>query len=228
MWEAPARDPRRFQPRRPTPVLGWLFPLIYLIFSACASLALPVSPVLTGTFSGLTADGRAIRITFEQRAGTVIGRGVLAADAFEISALTAPQGPLILVFERGGVTRGEIALAPDGKTATIHGLGAPVTLRRGGEPISLAEGPFAGLYAAGMPAVVWLELQQTGELLAGTGYLQGRAVAVVAKISGPGEARGSALFSDGSRAGLVLMLSADGRQLRASAAAGIVEMERRR
>lgn len=226
MWAAPAKDSRPHQ-RHPATAPWWLFLLLALLLAACSPPVRPAAPVLTGTFSGLTADGRPIRITFEQRASTVTGHGVLAAEAFELSALTSPQGPLILAFESGGAVRGDITLASDGKTATIHGLGAPVTLQRGGEPVPVADGPFAGLYAAGRPVAVWLEVRQTGDLLAGTGSLQGRAVAIVARISGPREARGSALFSDGSRAGLVLMLSNDGRQLRASGAGGIVEMRRR-
>jgi hypothetical protein len=78
----------------------------------------------------------------------------------------------------------------------------------------------------GGPLPLRLTLAQEGDLMAGTGFVRDKPVAVTARVSGPNEARGSLLFSDSSQNAVTVTLSDDRRTLKVSGLGGVIEMER--
>jgi len=190
-----------------------LFPVLSVsIVVACAPLGRPASPTLSGTFQGTSADGQPMTVTFRQKSNTVTGQGSVGAHSFSLSALAAWHGPMVLAYPDGAIKPAKVTLSPDGTTVTIHEPGKKVILRRGGTPLDVVPGPFAGRYSVVTPNVR-LTLSQGGELLAGTGFLAGRPVAVVGRVTGPKRARGTLLFADESRNGVKASLSDDRQTL---------------
>jgi hypothetical protein len=200
--------------------------LLVIAVTGCDRTERLPPPQLSGTFTGATADGRALTISLAQDQNTVIGAGRLADQLFSLSAITAPQGPAVIIAAGGAQSSGSIALAPAGDSVTLYGLGEPVELARGGTPLPVTAGAFAGRYKARHPQRIWLQLEQSGELLAGTGFLWGRPVAVAGWVTGPREARGSLLLSDQSRNGVRVTLSADLSTLSVSGLGGTIQMQR--
>jgi hypothetical protein len=88
-------------------------------------------------------------------------------------------------------------------------------------------GAFAGRYAAGASDALWLDLEQSGELLAGTGFVSGKPVAIVGRITGANEARGSIPFSARSRNPVWVSLYDDGQTLRVRGLGETLEMRRK-
>jgi hypothetical protein len=145
---------------------------------------------------------------------------------FIISGLASYHGPMILAFEDGSATPAYIMLSADGKEARIQGLGTPLTIKRGGEPLRAPSGPFAGTYKASGPPPLSLTLIQGGDLLAGTGFVEGNPVAVVGRVTGANSASGTILFSDESRNGVQVVLSGDKGILTIHGLGGPIEMKR--
>lgn len=184
-------------------------------------------PSLNGTFSGTAADGRRTVMTLEQTGQAVAGRGVEGDRSFAVSALVAWQGPLLLTFQDGSVVTGSIALRTDGAGVSIRGLREPVSLERGGEPAAAAGGAFAGVFSGAGPPEVTVSLTQSGELIAGTGVLDGRAVAVVGRVVRPNAVEVRLLFSDESHMQVRAALADDGRELRLEGIGGNLVLARR-
>jgi hypothetical protein len=184
------------------------------------------APQLSGTFSGTTADGRTLTLSLAQESNTVIGQGKLGDQSFGLSAITAPQGTAVIIPASGTQLSGSVALAPAGDSLTLYGLGEPVELARGGTPLPVTGGPFAGRYKTRRPEEIWLQLEQSGDLLAGTGFVWGKPVAVAGWVTGPREARGSLLLSDQSRNGIKVSLSGDLGTLNVSGLGGTIAMRR--
>jgi len=200
--------------------------LLIGVLCGCDQMSKESPPKLTGTFSGTSEDGRPLSVTLKQTKNTVVGAGDWAGESFGLSALTSPQGPFVLTFEGGSGGRGHLALSLNGEALTVRGFGAPVTLSRGGTPMAPASGGFAGTYSASGPRPVRLRLSQGEDLLAGTGYVNGRPVAVAGKIIEPDKARGTVLFSDESRNAVSATLSDDGGTLTVRGLGGLIEMQR--
>ncbi len=200
--------------------------LLIGVLCGCDQMPREPPPKLTGTFSGTSEDGRPLSITLKQTENTVVGAGDWAGESFGLSALTSPQGPIVLTFAGGAAGRGYLALSLNGEAVTVRGFGAPVTLNRGGTPSAPASGGFAGTYEASGPRAVRLRLSQGEDLLAGTGYVNGRPVAVAGKVTEPNKARATVLFSDESRNGVYATLSDDGQTLSVRGLGGLIEMQR--
>ncbi|MHB8138637.1 MAG: hypothetical protein ACYDGO_09675 [Smithellaceae bacterium] len=194
----------------------------------------PVSPptgdqqtsVLPSTFRGKTSTGQPVRITLNQKGNTVTGNGLIGDRFCSLSGITAYHGPIIITFEDGSVTPATVALSPDGETATIQGLKQPLIVSRGGEPVDASTGPFAGKYRASGKPPLTLNLIQAGKLLSGTGFVNGKPVAVAGKITGSNQVSGFILFSDESRNAVKAMLSGDGRILTVRGLGNPIEMKK--
>lgn len=218
-WRRPARAAARGKN-----LLGAL--LLAAAISGCDSMSREPAPQLTGTFSGVAPDGHTVTVSLVQTENRVTGRGKWGDQDLSLSALTAPQGPLVVSMEGGAVIPGFIALSADGATITVRGFGKPITLDRSGAPVAVAPGPFTGHYATGGPLSLRLSLEQTGDLLAGIGFVRGRPVAVAGRMTGPNEARGSILFSDESQNDVTVSLSDDNQVLSIRGLGGVIQMER--
>jgi hypothetical protein len=72
-----------------------------------------------------------------------------------------------------------------------------------------------------------LDLNQSADLLAGTGFVSGKPVAVVGRVTGVNQARGLLLFSDGSQNGVKVSLSSDEQTLSLRGVGGVIEMGRK-
>ena len=184
------------------------------------------APRLDGTFSGTTSDGRAVTISLVQEENTVTGQGKVGDKVVGLSAITAPHGPLMIIAKDGTPIAGSISLSVSGKDVTLTGLDESITLNRGSTPLPVTPGAFAGRYATPGSDGLRLDLEQSGDLLAGTGFVEGKPVAVAGRITATNEARGSLLFSDGSRSGVRAVLSDDGKTLSVRGLGGTLEMRR--
>lgn len=200
--------------------------LIVCVFG-CAAMNRVPSPQLNGTFSGTSNDGRRFSLTLQQKEHTVIGAGLWDDQEFGLSALTAPQGPMVISTAEGSPIPGHIALSPNGQTVTLIGLGDPIQLVRGGPPVDVLPGPFSGRFVIYKPLQIHLDLTQGGDLIAGTGYLDGKAVAVVGKVVAADRARGAVLYSDESRHRVSVSLSTDRRTLTIEGLGAPIVMKRK-
>ncbi len=190
-----------------------LLSLLLIFFFGCTKMVREEPPTLSGTFRGDTGAGSPVTITFIQDENTITGRGKIGDRVFSLSGITSWHGPIVLNYEDGDIRPAYITLSPDGGIVTISGLGPSITLNHGGEPQRAPSGPFAGRYANTGPPQLWLNLTQGGNLLAGTGYVDGRPVAVVGKVTDVRKATGTILFSDESQTRVKVVLSGDGRTL---------------
>jgi len=215
----------RFRPLRTIISLSGL--ILITLFLGCATLEKKPPPTMTGSFNGNAADGRPVSAKFVQDENAVVGTGSLNGRRFALSSIASWHGPAVLVYEDGSRTEVEVILSPDGRTMTIRGLGDKLELARTGYTADLPTGPFAGVFADSGDPSIWLNLSQAGELLAGTGYVDGKPVAVTGSASSPEEARGVLLFSDGSKMGVSATLSGDGGTLTIKGLGRPIEMKRR-
>ena len=199
---------------------------VFFISTACDRFG-SVTPSLNGTFSGTAADGRRVSVTLEQSGQAVAGRGVDGDRSFAVSALVGWQGPVLLTFQDSAIATGSLSLRTDGSGISIRGLRQPVNLERGGEPATASGGAFAGRFSGTGPPEVAVALTQSGELIAGTGVLDGRAVAVVGRATGPDAAEGRLLFDDESHMQVRASLADDGRVLRLEGIGGNLALARR-
>lgn len=193
-------------------LLTFIISMVFLLLlsTGCSHLRKHSYPTLSGTFSGRTQDGRTAKVTITQKSNTIIGRGNVGDQSFGFSGITSFYAPLLIFFSEDGVKGAQLALSSNGDTITVHGLGKPTTLKRGGEPVPSSPGPFAGRFKMrSSPMRVWLDLTQYGELLSGIGYYKEKPVAMAAKVIGPNEADGNLLFSDESRTKVKIILSDD-------------------
>lgn len=184
------------------------------------------APSLSSTFRGTTSTGQPVRLTLNLKDNTVTGNGSIGDRVCSLSGITAYHGPIMITFEDGSVTPATVALSPGGETATIQGLKQPLTVSRGGEPVSVPAGPFAGKYRASGKPPLTLTLIQAGKLLSGTGFVNGKPVAVVGKITDSNQVSGFILFSDESRNALKATLSGDGRILTVRGLGNPIEMKK--
>ena len=183
-------------------------------------------PTLSGTFKGNAQDGRPVTVTFQQDEDTITGRGKIEDRAFSLSGLISWHGPIVLNYEDGSIKPAYVMLSADGGTVTLNSLGQSIILNQGGESQRAPSGPFAGRYNAIGPPYIWLNLTQGGNLLAGSGFVDGKPVAVVGKVIGVNSAVGTILFSDESQSRARATLSDNGRVLTVEGLGAPIQMRR--
>lgn len=194
--------------------------------TACTAAVRHEAPNLSGTFVGNTPDRQPVTLTLIQKDITVTGNCLIGGRLCSISGITSHHGLMVITFEDGKTIPATVTLSPDTDTVTIQAMGKTLLVNRGGEPVRAASGPFAGNYKAQGPPALTLTLTQGGKLLAGTGFIDGRPVAVVGKVTGANQAAGSVLFSDESRNAVKASLSGDGRILTIRGLGDPIEMKR--
>ncbi len=168
------------------------------------------APDLAGTFSGVLPDGKHMTITLHQDENIVSGHGMVDSKSFSVSGVTSAYGPLVVAFENGYVARSKVVLSQRGRSAQLAWLGKTVALQRGGDPIPASSGEFAGEYATNKPYPIQITLTQREKMLAGTGYITDKAVALVGMVEDGTEcANGTIQYSDASSARTRVCLSPD-------------------
>lgn len=182
--------------------------LVAAFVSGCASMPRQPAASLTGSFAGETATGAPIMLDLVQRDGGAFGRGELDGRPFALSALTRLDAPAVLVFEDGTRREAELGLSADGLHLVVRGLEADLSRR--GPTTPATRGAFAGRYVADGEALLELDLTQHDHLIAGTGWFEGRAVAVAGRVEADGEASASVLFADDSASAMRVRLERDG------------------
>lgn len=204
--------------------------LVALLVVGCATGVRRVSVSPPGnTFRGNTGAGLPLVVTLEPDDEGVRGFGSLNGRDFAVSGPMGWHGPAVLTFADGDSRPVYLTLAPNRASLEIEGLGAPLVLSTGGGGRAAGGGDFSGGYRSVRSSLstVSLVLEQRGELLAGSGFVDGRPVAVVGRTTGPGEAEGTVVFADGSRGRLRATRSADGRKLTVEGLGGTVQLKRR-
>jgi hypothetical protein len=172
------------------------------------------APNLAGTFSGILPDGKHMTITLQQDDNIVSGHGEVDSKSFSVSGVTTIHGPLVVAFENGHVETSNVVLSSRGRTAHVDWLGKKIALQRGGEPIESSSGDFTGKFSTNRPYPIQISITQKEKVLAGTGYITDKAVAVVGIVeSGSMCANGRILYSDGSNASTKACLSSDKESL---------------
>jgi hypothetical protein len=206
---------------------GMICAVTLLFLGGCAHLARQPAPALTGSYAGETTDGTRVTIALQQDQNAVTGHGTVGSDRISISALTSWAGPVAIAFPDGRVAHGHLALSPLGEKATLEVPGLELELARSaGVPLT-ATGPFSGSYQREAETAAWVRLVQNGDLIAGTGYLDGKPIAVAGKVIGPNQARGTLLFSDESRTTVTAVLSEGDRVLTVDGAGRPIKLRRR-
>jgi len=190
--------------------------------SGCARKEPP--PTLSGTFRETSVGGGTTVVTFSQEGNAIVGGGIIGGRRFAASGLATWSGSLVFTFEDGAIASRRVTLSPDG--ASILGLGTHLTLERGGEPMRLTPGTFSGKFRSPGPPALSLTLTQGGELLSGIGYVDGKPLAVVGRVTGPGSVVGSILYSDESRSSVRATLSSNGRTLTVGGLGAPIELTR--
>ncbi len=225
----PPRQQLRFKRKKGYFSSGKIILIVLLtLFAAGCAASIPMNKLVTlsGTFTGSTSEGHPVSLTLHQEKDAVTGQGSVGEESFVLSGLTSLHGPMVITYENGGVAPAYIMLSPDGQDIKMQGLGGPLHLIRGGEPLSHPSGPFEGRYAYSGSPRIYLSLTQGGELVAGTGFVEGKAVAVVGRVTESHKASGTLLFSDESRARVKVVISEDGQTLHISGLGSLLQMKR--
>jgi hypothetical protein len=202
-----------------------------LLFTGCTVTTLPVaerSPA--GSFLGVTADHRPIRLTIAEAPEGFIGYGELDGAPFSVTFLTRFQGVGVLTHDDRFLPL-EAELSFDGERLRVDAFGSTVELYRAGPPPRAggewSSGRLAGRYRSGGSGswVGELELAQKGNLVLGSGNVYGRAFVVSGIVTGADAFGGRAVFGDGSEARVEGFLDGAG-QLTVDGLAGRVEFRR--
>ena len=171
-------------------------------------------------------DGKPLVITFNQNAHLVTGHGSLDGNPVSLSALVGLNGPALIVFNEGNMASAWMTLSPDGESATVQLRGNKISLKRGSISGYHASGDFSGSFqATGFPSFK-LTLSQIDNLIAGTGLINGRAVAIAGKKTDHKYADCSLLFSDESCTKIAVILSEDSRSIQVKGLGNNVNLRR--
>ncbi len=194
---------------------------------SCARFGHQAPPSFNGTFEGITGDGNHLNISFQQKENRITGYGKLGSRSFSLSAIGAWHGPMSLVFEDGTRFNGQLALSTDGRQSAVTIPGQEVIVKREAAAFPPeTSGPFAGKYFTDTPVPIELFLSQREQLLSGSGFVEGKPIAVVGKQTAPLKAGGIALFPDESRIAIKISLSEDGKNMVVNGIGGPFEMRR--
>ena len=192
----------------------------------CAHLTKVPPPTLTGTYKGNTSDGRPVSVTLDQDGNAVTGYGELDSRRMAVSAVTSWHGPVVLVFPDGKTSQGDLTLAAHGDKIALRAADLEAVMTRTVGAPAHSSGPFAGRFVRKGPLPMWVTLSQEGHLIGGTGYVNGRAVAVAGKTTGPDQVQGTLLFSDESRNAVKATLSDGGHLLTVEGLGESIRMRR--
>jgi hypothetical protein len=207
---------------------GWLVALCLLpVAFGCSPVAHRQLPPMSGSFHGVMADGAPLRLTVEQDGDRVTGFGRHGDRSFAFSGLPSRQVNGSCIFDDRSVMPAAVVMSPDGQVLAVRMQGGETIMERGGEPVVNVPGPFNGRYASGGRSAASVRLLQDGVLLAGTGFVSGRPVAVSGRVVGEGEARGDIQFADESRQSVRVSLSGDRQQLTVTGIGAPIVMKRR-
>ncbi len=190
--------------------------LLVIGLIGCAPSLSVQRQTLVGPFSGATAAGEAVVVSFVEEAEAFRGEGSIGGAPIMVAGAVSWRGVGSLVHADGSAELVEVSLSADGERVILERQGQePLTLERGGTPPAGASGPFAGRYLAQVERASLAEvtLMQRGELLAGFGVVAGDPVGVSGRATGPGTASGVVTFSDGSQVRFQAELAADGGSL---------------
>lgn len=187
--------------------------------------------VLSGSFSGQTADGKPVVVTFTEDALAFRGDGAIGDDPIVVAGAVGWHGTASLARASGRQALVELDLSADGERLVLRAAGAsaPVKLVRGGTPTAAAPGPFSGDYRARRDGATLAKvtLVQHGSLLAGVAIVAGDAAGISGRVIEPRRVDGQVTFLDGSQVRFDADLAADGRTLLVRGFGQPVTMERR-
>lgn len=196
---------------------GWVTALLLAGLCACTPRLTVERQALLGSFSGTTADGEAVVVTFAEEEAAFRGAGTIDGEPIVVAGAVGWRGSGSLVRSDGTAELVELTLSADGERVVVEPLGREAfTLERGGAaPPAGASGPFAGSYRAVRDRAPLAEvtLVQRGELLAGFGIVTSDPVGVSGRVTGASTARGVVTFSDGTQVRFEAELAADGESL---------------
>ncbi len=169
---------------------------------------------LTGQYSAVTDDGRAITMDIEEQDDAVRIAGIIDGKPFAGSAARQSVARGALINEAGGMAPVEIEYDERGKNVVIR------SARFGDLALSASEhtaqvsppGQFSGTYRARAANAVLAELRvvQNGRLIAGTGRVFGSSVGFTGRERDDGQVEGNLLYSDGTWARVRVVQLNDG------------------
>ena len=206
------------------------FVLALLALAGCATRQTIRPQVISGPFSGQTAEGKTIVITFTESGEAFRGEGTIGDDAIVVAGAVGWRGTATLARASGRQALVELELSGDGERLVVESAGGPpIVLVRGGTPAPAAQGPFSGGYRAREDGALLAQvsLVQRGSLLAGVGIVAGDAAGISGRATGPRNADGLVTFLDGSQVQFAVELAADGRTLYVQGFGEPITMERR-
>jgi hypothetical protein len=197
---------------------AWL--LLALSACACAAQNAVAPPLLSGSFSGQTADGQPVRVSFAEADQAFRGEGVIGDDPIVVAGAVGWRGTASLVRASGRQALVTLELSSDGEQLQLRSAGsAPLLLVRGGTSPAAADGPLSGRYRARKDGATLAQvtLVQRGMLLAGVAIVAGEAAGISGSTGAESSARGFLTFVDGSQIPFALVLAGDGRTLNVDA-----------
>jgi hypothetical protein len=188
-----------------------LFPALVLLLGCHGTPESPsaASPP-SGTFEGTTAGGEPVVLSLGEQGGTLEAHGELAGRRVVLAGPVAWSVTGSLTGDDGRVV--PVRLQQMGRTVTLTTPDEVIALDPGGVAPEAPPGAWTGAYEALADGAVIAELRvtHTGSLLSGGGEVLGDAVALTARVSDEGRARGSLLYPDGSQIAFEATRDAEG------------------
>ena len=173
--------------------------LMPALLSGCAAVPSVKDNKASGTFQGVTGDGRSIILTIEPREQGFTAGGAVDGQSAVFSATELWRSLGALMYANGSFAAAEFGLTPDGEALTIETSGqAAVRLKRGGTPVASTSGPFLGKHrASATPSLVsTATLQHHGALIVGIAHILGAPASITGRISGKNMAACVFSFAD--------------------------------
>jgi len=198
--------------------LRWLAiaSLLGLAAPGCGAHRPAVAPqTIAGVYSGITAAGQPLSLTFTQANEAFRADGTLGGDPVALAGAVGWRGMASFAGTRSAAPV-RLELSPDGEQLAMELDGARVLLQRGGTPVPPPPGgAFSGVYRArsGRALLGRVSLVQRGELVTGIALVAGDPAGVSGRATGPDVAEGVVTFLDGGQAAFRAVLGAD-RSLR--------------
>ena len=177
--------------------------LALLCFTGCDASPSTSSDPPAGTFAGESASGEPVRLSLDERSGTLQAHGEIAGRRLMLAGPVSWIATGAMVSEGGRMV--PVRLQQTGPTVTLTTPSEVIVLDRGAaagaEPAPPSDGPWSGVYEASEEEGVIAELRvtQSGDLLSGSGDILGDPVALAGHLADPDRARGRILYRDGSQ-----------------------------
>lgn len=160
--------------------------LVPALLSGCAAVPAVKDSKASGTFQGVTGDGRSIILTIEPQEQGFTANGAVDGQSIVLSGTEVWRSLGALMYANGSFATAKFGLTPDGEALTIETSGqATITLKRGGTPVAPTSGPFSGKYrASDTPSLVsTATLQQNGALIVGVAHILGEPASITGRIT---------------------------------------------